>query len=169
MGRQVHIWSWKTPVQSDLDHAPTERPLRRAHCQVSLELPSACWVHGETGVDDCGRERTSVSASPPNLVRRQQVDEAEARRRTSADGADASGPVTCSELHAGRLGRRSRQDHGAPSFERRQVRELSPQVVHFNKVLPLRLHTRGDFGILSGKKTRRVFGYSNTLKSRLSC
>eukprot|EP00964_Phaeocystis_antarctica_P084800 scaffold53485_cov63-Phaeocystis_antarctica.AAC.2 len=67
--------------------------------------------------------------SPPHLVGRQQVDEADTRRRTSADGADGPGPVTCSAPHAGRLGRRSRQDHGSKSFERRQVRELSPQVV----------------------------------------
>ena len=49
--------------------------------------------------------------SPPHLVGRQQVYGADTRRRTSADGADASGPVTCSELHAGRLGRRSGQEH----------------------------------------------------------
>ena len=67
--------------------------------------------------------------SPPHLVGRQHIDEADTRRRTSADGADGPTPVTCSELHAGRLGRRSRQDTGSKSFERRQVRELSPQVV----------------------------------------
>ena len=71
--------------------------------------------------------------APPNLVGGQQVAEAGAQRRTSAAGADASNPVTCSELHAGRLGRRSRQDQLLGSFERRQVREFSPQVVHFNK------------------------------------
>ena len=71
----------------------------------------------------------NVHPSPPHLVGRQQVDEADTRRRTSADGADGPSPVTCSERHAGRLGRRSRQDTGSKSFERRQVRELSPQVV----------------------------------------
>ena len=67
--------------------------------------------------------------SPPHLVGRKHKDAADTRRRTSADGADGPTPVTCSELHAGRLGRRSRQDTGSKSFERRQVRELSPQVV----------------------------------------
>eukprot|EP00964_Phaeocystis_antarctica_P138586 scaffold103253_cov51-Phaeocystis_antarctica.AAC.1 len=67
--------------------------------------------------------------SPPHLVGRKHKDAAHTRRRTSADGADGPSPVTCSELHAGRLGRRSRQDTGSKSFERRQVRELSPQVV----------------------------------------
>eukprot|EP00964_Phaeocystis_antarctica_P009174 scaffold4975_cov51-Phaeocystis_antarctica.AAC.1 len=67
--------------------------------------------------------------SPPHLVGRKHKDGADTRRRTSADGADGPGPVTCSELHAGRLGRRSRQDTGSKSFERRRVRELSPQVV----------------------------------------
>ena len=71
----------------------------------------------------------NVHPSPPHLVGRQQVDEADTRRRTSADGADGPSPVTCSERHAGRLGRRSRQDTGSKSFERRQVRELSPEVV----------------------------------------
>ena len=46
-----------------------------------------------------------------DLVGGQHIDEADPRRRTSADGADASGPVTCSAPHAGRLGRRSRQNH----------------------------------------------------------
>ena len=64
--------------------------------------------------------------APPNLVGGQQVDEAGAQRRTSAAGADASNPVTCSARHAGRLGRRSRQDQWLRSFERRQVREFSP-------------------------------------------
>ena len=67
--------------------------------------------------------------APPHLVGCQHVDEAGAQRRTSAAGADASNPVTCSAPHAGRLGRRSRQDTGSKSFERRQVRELSPEVV----------------------------------------
>ena len=49
--------------------------------------------------------------SPPHLVGRQQVDGADTRRRISTDGADGPGPMTCSELHVGRLGRRSRQDH----------------------------------------------------------
>ena len=53
----------------------------------------------------------NVHPSPPNLVGRQQVDGADTRRRTSADGADGPGPVTCSAPHAGRLARRSRQDH----------------------------------------------------------
>ena len=64
--------------------------------------------------------------APPNLVGGQQVAEADTRRRTSAAGADASNPVTCSALHAGRLGRCSRQDQWLRSFERRQVREFSP-------------------------------------------
>ena len=40
--------------------------------------------------------------APPHLVGCQQVDEAGARGRASAAGADASNPVTCSALQAGR-------------------------------------------------------------------
>eukprot|EP00964_Phaeocystis_antarctica_P025185 scaffold14131_cov64-Phaeocystis_antarctica.AAC.2 len=95
MGRRVNTWPWKDPVRSDLDHAPTERPLRRAHCQKVVLTTAAANVH----------------PSPPHLVGRKHIDEADTRRRTSADGADGPSPVTCSAPHAGRLGRRSRQDH----------------------------------------------------------
>ena len=50
--------------------------------------------------------------SPPHLVGRQQVDGADTRRRTSADGADGPCPVTCSAPQAGRLGRRMALSHG---------------------------------------------------------